>query len=340
MKIWVLTGLFLAASLTVPAQGKVNLINDSASLVTMRNGIWDWIDPGDLHLLGQPVGNEAVLHGGTLVAGLYGGRNWNSMFLYSTFTMNATYAGSAGVIGPLHIILNANPVTGATAIPGIASGTPIGDSTPWFQVKIWDSRFASWEEAMNSYQSAPSYLGNGAPFQMIPGTGLTYINTSPNVNSTWSDGPIIIVGVPEPAVLTVVGLGAVLLMACRRGLTRPPEEVHPRPQTGVFAFLRLPNEWVWGCWLKQIVRSGTATCQRKTKGARGIRLLWRRVCSSAWRLCLHRQLVSPQQTATFPCRHDHHGRESTHEPCIRHAAADCLRLEGHRFGSATFSPSV
>ena len=111
MKI-VFLGLLIVA-LLVPAafaQGKVEVINDPASLVELPNG--------------QPVGNGSPLPSGlVLIVGFYGGTSSTALFEYSSALLNNP-AIPAGQIGPFDVILNANP-TGATAIPGIASGAAI-----------------------------------------------------------------------------------------------------------------------------------------------------------------------------------------------------------------------
>jgi hypothetical protein len=165
------------------AQGKVLFVNDTASLVVLGRSID--VSQADAPLAHQPVGNLTPLPSGVVLsAGLYGGTNPASLFLYGTTLLNDTNA-PAGSIGPLHIILTAQP-NGAPQIDGIPTGTPIGPSTPWFQVKVWDSRFPT-------YEQAEGYSGAGWPFQMNPGNRLASPRTAPaGPDTTWTDAPIVV----------------------------------------------------------------------------------------------------------------------------------------------------
>jgi hypothetical protein len=213
MKKLLLTSALLAVCAGAFAQGKVNLINDGASLITLTT-VSGQAAAADQSLLGQAVGNLTPLPSGQiLMAGLYGGTSQGSLFLYSTFTMNLSSPGSAGVIGPLHIVLSANAATGAPLINGIPAGTAIGAGTPWFQIRVWNSTFASYEAAA---AAGTSYLGQGAAFQMNPGSSIAYINTSPSANSTWTDSPIVVAMVPEPSTFALAGLGAAAMLIIRR----------------------------------------------------------------------------------------------------------------------------
>ena len=199
MRVTLLAGLFVTASLTALAQGKVILINDSASLVMFWNG--------------QPLGNQVPLPSGVMFqAGLYGGTSSSSLFLYSTAPVN-DQSGIAppGSIQATHIVLSAQP-NGAPAIAGIASGTAIGAGTPWFQVKVWDASYATYEAAVTA---GSGYTGEGAEFQLDPGPSIIYTFTAPpGPNSTWVEAPIY-VG-PEPSTLALIGLGAATLWIFRR----------------------------------------------------------------------------------------------------------------------------
>ena len=215
MKPTLLTGLFLTACLTALSQGKVNVTNDGASLVTLTTDT-SKVFPADRGLAGQAVGNSMPLPSGVvLMAGLYGGTSSSSLFLYTTTasTLLNVAGNPAGFINPFHVVLNANPATGAPAIPGIASGTAIGAGTPWFQVKVWDSAYPSYEAACGK-----SYVMLAPLFQLNPGPSLSYTFTAPaGPNSTWSEVPIISPLVcPEPSALALVGLGAWTLLSFRR----------------------------------------------------------------------------------------------------------------------------
>src|SRR5512140_287439 len=103
-----LFALFVAATcVTVFAQGKVNCVNDGASLVVLTTDT-SLLKPADRPLAGQAVGNQVLLPSGiTLMAGLYGGTVSSSLFLYSTVALTDPNT-PGGVILPTHMVLTAN----------------------------------------------------------------------------------------------------------------------------------------------------------------------------------------------------------------------------------------
>ncbi len=214
MKKTLLIPLFAAAAATGFAQGKVNLINDAASLIVLTTDT-SKLRAADVAQAGEAVGNLNPLGSGTtLVAGLYGGTSSSSLFLYSTVTLNNSSV-PGGYIPATHIQLSAQ-ANGAPLINGIANGTPIGAGTPWFEVRLWDSAYATFEAAASAY----AYRGGSAMFQFNPGASLSYPNTAPpGVNSTWIEGNIVIYGgapIPEPSIPALLGLGSLVLLFRRR----------------------------------------------------------------------------------------------------------------------------
>jgi hypothetical protein len=209
MKKTLLTVALAAVSAAAFAQGKVNVIGDTASPIILGSRTM----PQDASLVGQPIGNSTPLPSGvTLVAGLYAGTSSTSLFLYSFTTLNVT-ANPAGTIPAYHVTLNANATPGAPGIPGVASGTAIGASTPWFQVRIWDASAPNYDAAF----AANEYTGEGALFQCNPGSSLAYTSTAPpGANTTWTDGPITVQLVPEPGTFALAGLGAAAMLIFRR----------------------------------------------------------------------------------------------------------------------------
>lgn len=212
MKKLLLTSALVAVCAGAFAQGKVNVINDSSSLVTLTTDTTK-IKAADVGLKGLPVGDATPLPSGlTLVAGLYAGTTSSTLYYYGSAALNST-AIPAGNIPAYHVVLNAIAASGAPAIPGIASGTAIGATTPWFQIQVWDSAYATYAAAL----AAGSYVGLGPEFQLNPGPSLAYTFTSPpGPNTTWSETPIVVSLVPEPSTFALAGLGAAALMIFRR----------------------------------------------------------------------------------------------------------------------------
>lgn len=203
MKKVILTSLMVAAAVGAFAQGKVGFKNDSASLVTLTSDTAKVLT-ADLTQVGTAVGNATpLLSGRVLVAGLYGGATAGALALQGIQPLNT--ANSAGVIATKSLIL--------TGIAGIASGTAIGANTPYFQVKVWENTYASYELAPD----ATSYKGIGSVFQMNPGNSIAYVTTAPpSVNTTWVEAPIVVALVPEPTVAAIAGLGLASMLVFRR----------------------------------------------------------------------------------------------------------------------------
>jgi hypothetical protein len=206
MKKLILTSAMVVASMAAFAQGKINLINDSASLVMLSSS--NQVSAADASLRGQAIGNSTPLPSGvTLTAGLWGGASAGALFFYSATALTSAAAGSAGVIGPMHILLS------SPLINGIPSGTPITSSTPWFDVRVWDASYATYDLALQ----AGAYTGAGAPFQMNPSSTIAYPNTAgPGPNSTWTEAPIFVSQVPEPASFAFAGLAGAAMLIFRR----------------------------------------------------------------------------------------------------------------------------
>jgi hypothetical protein len=203
--------LVVAASAPVFAQGRINVLNDASSLVMLTPDTAQ-ILAADAALAGMPVGNSVPLPSGvTLVAGLYGGTSATALYLYSQTTLNVT-AIPAGYIPAFHVVLNAQS-NGAPAIPGIPNGTAIGPATPWFQVRIWDGAYPSFDAAL----AAARYVSWNPLFQMNPNSSaIAYTGTTPpGPNSTWSETPFVI-PVPEPSALSLAALGVIGLSLYRR----------------------------------------------------------------------------------------------------------------------------
>jgi len=217
MKRLLLTSALVAVCAGAFAQGKVNVVNDGGSLVTLTTAT-GLLKTADVGQAGAAVGNNNPLGSGVvLMAGLYAGTSSTALFLYNPNNganpMLNNASAAAGAIGPFQVQLNAATSSGGSSIAGIASGTAITAATPWMQVRVWDSAFASYAAAV----AAGAYNGESALYQMNPGPSLTYPLSAPaGPNSTWADAPIVVSLVPEPSTFALAGLGAAALMIFRR----------------------------------------------------------------------------------------------------------------------------
>jgi len=222
MKKLLLTIALMGTVACAFGQGRIDVVNDSASLLTLTTDTLH-ILPADLSLKGVAVANSTPLLSGAMIdVGLYGGTSSSALYLYSTSLLNNTVANSAGSYGQFNIQLTSQ-TDGAPAIAGIPSGTTISSSTPYFQVKFWDSRFSTYEAAKTASVTgtANNYYGAvSAIFQVNPGSSLTYTHiTPPSANTTWTEGAIYLgtlAPVPEPTSFVFLGLGAATLLVLRR----------------------------------------------------------------------------------------------------------------------------
>lgn len=212
MKKTLLTLTLALVSVGALAQGRINVLNDASSLIVMTTDASKY-KPADASLAGQPVGNTVLLPSGiTLEAGIYGGTSSSSLFLYSTTLLNVA-GDPAGYAHAFGVALTSQP-NGAPNIPGIPLGTAFGPATPWFQFKVWDNAYSTYEAAY----AANAYTGLGALFQMNPQTSAIARTptTPPGPNSSWVEAPITVGLVPEPSTFALAGLGAAALMIFRR----------------------------------------------------------------------------------------------------------------------------
>lgn len=157
----------VTGSVVAFGQGKVSLQMDLPIIM----GDSAHLFAADAALAGQPVPNIGPLASGiSLVVGLYGGTASGNLSLQTTVMLNpAGGNGSpAGFFPITHCML--------TNIPG--------GSWAYFQVKIWDSTYASYEAQMASGQ--PDYAAINNIFQMIPGTSISYPPITSGGSSTWT----------------------------------------------------------------------------------------------------------------------------------------------------------
>jgi hypothetical protein len=85
--------------------------------------------------------------------------------------------------------------------------TLVGTSPHYFQVKVWDSVYPSYEDAL----AAGAFVGVGAVFTMNIGGFLPVRTAPPSINSTWHEGPIVAsMPVQAPVISNVQWINGVL----------------------------------------------------------------------------------------------------------------------------------
>lgn len=195
-KLLLLVATFV--SLNVFGQGKISVANDSNRLIYFAA-----TKAADAALIGQPV--PAVLPSGTtLTVGLYGGLDFGSMTLQTTTTINASFPGTFGPFG------------------FVSPNIPGGTRATW-QVRVWESAYSSAEIAASSN----GYFAYSRIFLFTPSSTIAFnsiINQGGTALSTWDPGVVavpggfgaIVIGIPEPSTVTIVGLGLAFILAQRR----------------------------------------------------------------------------------------------------------------------------
>lgn len=213
MKRVLLTSLFLCLATAAFGQGKVSLQMDLPIIFGPPGFI---LLPPDVAFAGQPIpnnGNTLPSHT-VLVVGLYGGTSSGSLSLQGTSVINPL--GGNGT--PDGFFLVTHIVT--TLPPGVLG---------YFQVKVWDSAYASYEAqaAAGKVGTGLDYSGLNNIFTMTPGSSISYPPINGGGGSTWvsagnedvnallvTTGPF-----PEPSALALSALGAGMLLT-RRRITR------------------------------------------------------------------------------------------------------------------------
>jgi PEP-CTERM motif len=197
------------ASLTAFAQGKILFATDSLHLA-----YWG------LSWLSAPFAGQGVTAtnaaGFFPVADLYMGTSSSTLYLYTS----TTFGSAPGKWNQVSVTANANPTTGAPAIPG---GT-----TVFVVAQIHDGHYAApniWSPG--SYFPFGDFYAVSQEFTFALGSGIIY---PPMYNSpTWavgtynldqygigSRGAIDIPYIPEPSTFALAGLGAAAVLLFRR----------------------------------------------------------------------------------------------------------------------------
>jgi len=177
-----LTIVLAAASLAAFAQGKVTLCNDTSSLYIVCSTSYVC---GDCPVTCEPVPISGPLHDGTVLeVGLYGGTSSVSMTLQTTVLLNPLGGGRGACNGEppsTHVIC-----------------TFPGGSPAYFQVAVWDSFYATPQDAEMAY----GYVGWNHIFQMTPGFSISYPTINGGGGSTWAavgdESPLYVTGYPPP----------------------------------------------------------------------------------------------------------------------------------------------
>jgi hypothetical protein len=202
------------ASLAAFAQGKISFATDSLHLVYFD---YSW-GPFNYSFTGQAVSSTNGLPGVTAVADLYMGTSSSTLYYYTS----ATFGTTPGKWNQTSVTANANPTTGAPAIPG---GT-----TVFVVAQVRDDR--SPPENVLTPGVYPglngAYYGASQEFTFTLGSGVTFPLMS-GANGTWSAGTFILdqygVGsrgainipeIPEPYTVALVGFGAAAMLILRR----------------------------------------------------------------------------------------------------------------------------
>jgi hypothetical protein len=196
-------------SLTAFAQGKIGFVTDSLHLACWPNGqaVNDYPGPGP----GFPG----------IAAYLYMGTSSSQLFLYSSASFSPLASGP-GKWTLLNVQANANPVTGAPAIP---SGSVFVDVAVLTTEKAAPNLF---DRA--AFQTFEAY-GTSVEFSFLLGTSVTYpVLYGPNSQGTWPIGTLnmdqygtgsrgaIIVEWPEPGTFALFGVGGVAMMMFRKSV--------------------------------------------------------------------------------------------------------------------------
>jgi len=200
MKKTLLTLSLVAVSVAAFGQGKINF-NNTGRYISYST------DPNKLVAADKPLAGQhyytastsGASPGGILLnVGLYGSDvSAASETLITTVPLSSSLSPDDGLFYP---ISNLN----------LPAGMP-GGVQAFFQVKFWDSAYASYDAAL----AGGSYAGASVQFTQTPGVAVP-TSLSTGGGSTWTAGPMSVGIVPEPTTMALAGLGAAALLIFRR----------------------------------------------------------------------------------------------------------------------------
>jgi len=196
MKTSLLLTLLLASTTLAFAQGKLQFANDSQHLVYFSPDT-SRLAPGDAPVAGKGVDSPTLglLSGApSFVVALYAGVSPSALTLQTTTTFNGASEGRWNSVN----------------LTGLPAGTAV-----WFQVEVYDSRYASAPAAAQD----GAYWGESVVFSAVPQISIyaSICDASSPVFSTWPKGTFQIIDMPPG------NLGAIMLQA---GIPAPPSIVY------------------------------------------------------------------------------------------------------------------
>jgi hypothetical protein len=181
-------------------QGKIYLANDSHPIYLSTDT--SLLLPADRGIAGQvlPYGDpgDPMPSGKLIRFGLYGGTSPSALSFLTSVPVNDGNEKDFGIIGEYNYTLPA--------------GLP-GDVPAFFQVRLWDAPYATYEAQMAA--GTADYSGSSTIFTVVPGTTVPYSIDSGPV-TTWAPAHLVISVVPEPRTLALAGLGLLAAGLLRR----------------------------------------------------------------------------------------------------------------------------
>jgi hypothetical protein len=207
MKKTLLTLALVGATAAAFAQGKVSLQMD----LPIQFGTTGML-AADAAWAGQIIANDgnSLPSHIVLVVGLYGGTSSSALSLQGTAVLNPLGGNGTpdGFFPITHIV---------TTLPSAALG--------YFQVRIWDSAYATYEAQALAGRvgTGLDYSGENNIFTMTPSGSISYPPINGGGGSTWVaagnedvNALSVTTIVPEPTTVALVGLGAASLLIFRR----------------------------------------------------------------------------------------------------------------------------